>query len=451
MNILKKRLENMKNRINGVHIAVIAVSAFIVVTSVGIYQYRRAETYKRHIENGYVRAVSDILSFVDNIEMNLTKGIIVTNGAEMVKIANKIYSEASSARSSLGSLPSFDGALQSTSKFMAQVGDYVSSLTIKYLNGGEISPEEYETIEKFITYAASLKKPLASLQTELYMGHTDFDSPAPSFMMTIKETENTLADFPSLIYDGPFSDHLEKHKPRLLEGRKEITKEEAENEVKRLLGKKFEGEITYTGENSGTLPTYNFSVKQNKKDSRTLTVEITKQGGAISWLLDNRNIGDAKISPEDAQNNASSFISRYSFGKMERTYYEIQNGVAVINFASARDDIIFYPDLVKVKVALDNGEILGLECSGYISNHCERELPQFRYSDSEIKNKISPKAETIKISKCIIPTESGGEIPCYEVLCKYKDKNFLVYLNCETLKEEDILMLVTGENGSLTM
>jgi len=451
MNILKQRLINIKSRLTKVHMGIITLSAFVVISSVGIYQYRRAENYRQYIENQYMRAVSDVTMFVDNIENNLTKGIVATDAAEIVKIANLIYSQASSARSAIGQLPSFDGALGSTSKFLSQVGDYVSGLTVKYVNGGEISPEEYDTIENFINFASSLEKSLISLQDELYAGNMDFNNASPSFMMSVKETENSLADFPSLIYDGPFSDHLKDHKPKLLEGKGNITKEDAENEVKRLVGKKFEGEILYTGENAGVLPTYNFSIKHNAKDKRNVSVEITKQGGAISWFLDNRSIGERKLSIEDAKNNAYSFLSRYDFGKMQHTYYEIQNGMAVINFASVQNDVICYPDLVKIKIALDNGEILGLECGGYISNHFERNLPDFKYSDNQIKNKISPKAEPLEISKCVIPTESGGEIPCYEVLCKYKDKNFLVYLNCETLKEEDILMLVTGENGSLTI
>ena len=110
-----------------------------------------------------------------------------------------------------------------------------------------------------------------------------------------------------------------------------------------------------------------------------------------------------------------------------------------------------YPDLIKVKVSLDNGEILGLECSGFISNHKKRSLPEFKFTDEQIKNKISPKASVSKINRTLIPTQSGGEIFCYEVLCSYKNTQFLIYLNSETLKQENILMLETNENGSLAI
>lgn len=71
----------------------------------------------------------------------------------------------------------------------------------------------------------------------------------------------------------------------------------------------------------------------------------------------------------------------------------------------------------------------------------------------------------------IIPTEWGTENYCYEIKGRIKNNNngsnnnnnnennefegneendFLVYINAETGKEEDILMIVNTPNGTLT-
>ena len=43
---------------------------------------------------------------------------------------------------------------------------------------------------------------------------------------------------------------------------------------------------------------------------------------------------------------------------MKETYFLKQEGVMTINYAYSQEGVIAYPDLIKVKVALDNGCLL---------------------------------------------------------------------------------------------
>ncbi len=454
----KKRIKTMKKNITPLHGIIFTVCAFIILSSVAVYQYKRAERYNTALNNHYLSCVSDLSQYMDNIKYNLAKGMVATDGAEITKIADEIYSDASFAASALCSLPSYGTAHAKTAEFLTRLGDYTKNLSVNFENNRKISQNEYDTLENFMTWAEKVSGSAKKISEDIYgrkINLCDIETlptwESVSLASALKETESFAEGFPTLIYDGPFSDHLKENSSALLKDKPEISKTEAEEEVKKLVGKKFKGSITYMGENGGTLPTYNFSIKQNEKDTRSITVEITKKGGAISFILDSRIPSAPTLTMEDAKKNAYSFLSRYPFGKMQDTYYEIENGNAVINFAFCQGDVICYSDLVKVKVSLDTGEIAGLECGGYISNHKERTLPSFSHSEEEIKNKISPRAEALKIQKCIIPTMGGGEKFCYEVLCKYKDKNFLVYLNEENLQQEEILLLITTENGMLTI
>ena len=58
----------------------------------------------------------------------------------------------------------------------------------------------------------------------------------------------------------------------------------------------------------------------------------------------------------------------------------------------------------------------------------------------------------MKSSKmCVIPKESGKEVQCYEFTCKSNDtgEDTLVYINCDTGDEEDIMILLKSANGTL--
>ena len=51
----------------------------------------------------------------------------------------------------------------------------------------------------------------------------------------------------------------------------------------------------------------------------------------------------------------------------------------------------------------------------------------------------------------VIPTEWQSELLCYEFKGKVEDREFLVYINAENGREEDILMITNTPNGTLTM
>ena len=137
---------------------------------------------------------------------------------------------------------------------------------------------------------------------------------------------------------------------------------------------------------------------------------------------------------------------------MKVTYFEKMNNIMTVNFAYTVDEIVCYTDLIKVTVALDDGEILGLETDGYITNHTRRQFPDKTMSVAACKKMLSPYLKCVSSGKALIPTEGGKEAYCYEFKCKSDEgRNVLVYFNVRTGKEEQILILLENENGTLTI
>jgi germination protein YpeB len=125
--------------------------------------------------------------------------------------------------------------------------------------------------------------------------------------------------------------------------------------------------------------------------------------------------------------------------------------MVTINYAAVQDNVILYPDLIKVKIALDTGEICSVECTGYIYNHVVRKNVSPSISEQEAKLKVN-KAIKIKYSGlAIIPLESKEEILTYEFRGNVNDKEVLVYINANTGREENILLVLETPGGILTM
>ena len=106
--------------------------------------------------------------------------------------------------------------------------------------------------------------------------------------------------------------------------------------------------------------------------------------------------------------------------------------------------------MIKVKIALDNGEILGMETSGYLNNHTERTIEEPTISMDEAKSKLNKNLEITSEGLAIIPTEWRTEIFCYEFKGKVDNTDFLVYINAKTGKEENILVIIDTPDGILT-
>ena len=122
-----------------------------------------------------------------------------------------------------------------------------------------------------------------------------------------------------------------------------------------------------------------------------------------------------------------------------------------INYAYVQDNAVIYPDLIKLKIALDNGEVLGMETTGYLNSHFERDLPNIKVSKEEAKENLNKNLKIMSEGLAVIPTEFKTEIFCWEFKGNVEGKDFLVYINVETGKEEDVLVIRDTPNGTLTM
>ena len=194
---------------------------------------------------------------------------------------------------------------------------------------------------------------------------------------------------------------------------------------------------------------YEFQIKFTNGSNGN--IKKKKKGGHVLSFNCDRQVSDKKISENDAIDKGKEFLKNNNIGSMKETYYLTNENILTINYAYYQDETIIYPDLIKVKVALDNGEVLGIEATNYLNNHIEkRDLGNYKISSDEAKKMVSPKVQIASIDKAVIPTEYNTEINCYEIKGKIEDNDFLLFINGETGEEEDILMVVNTPNGTLT-
>lgn len=440
-----------------VWIAVLSVTTVLAAGSAAFKTWQ-ARKYRLAAESQYARAFHQMNDDVRDIEIALEKGLLVTSPRQTVTLANEINAKAESAKACLGQLPLEAVQLENTERFLSQVGDYTYSLSLKVFDDTAFSEEEYQMLRQLKDYSRELSESLSEMQEKFYEGTMTMSrmknavrAEESNIPTAFGETEKTFVDYPALIYDGPFSSHVQSRTPHMTADKQEISAGNAKAKVKEFLGERA-GVVEIASEKAGNMPTYSFVAYPVPTDrSRAVYVDVTKAGGYVAWMLDNRSVSEQKLTMEEAKQMGRAFLSIKGYYNLKESYYEVLDNVATINYAAQQDGYILYPDLIKVKVALDNGEVLGMETTGYLMNHQTRSLQTPRISAEEARAKVSPAVQTEAVTLAVIPTESGGEIECYEIRGKTAERNVLIYINTQTGLEEKILLLSESESGVLGM
>ena len=455
------KLTDWKNRLKKGHMLSVICVLLIIVAILGIILYRKQREYRQASENNYNMAFYELVDYVQNVETYLAKSMISSTPEHGAETLTHLWREANLAQAYLSRLPIESQELENTEKFLNQVSDYSYTLSRKNIYNEKLSDEDLKNLKDLHGYSVELENTLNQLSEDLNSGRFEWGELTKkgsiAFAQQVdnisKESfsnlEENFHEYSGLIYDGAFSEHLTGVEKKGLTG-EDIDENQANQKAKEFIGEENVKEISNLGySENATIPVYDFSITNNNDE--TIQISISKKGGHIVSMNSNRDVKSEIISQEEADKKAKEYLDSKGFKNMKETYYLKQEGIVTINYAYSQNDVIMYPDLIKVKVALDNGEVLGIETTGYLNNHEQRDVSKVKISKEEAKKDLNKDLKIESEQMAVIPTEWKTEILCYEFKGKVDDKEFLVYINAENGREEDILVITNTPNGTLAM
>ena len=438
-------------------------AAFAVSVGFGVQGYARAEDYRRQLDNGYRQAFTELTTAAGELDAALEKVTYATTPSLFAALCAQAYAKALAAQTALGELPYGNVELEQTAAFFAKAGDYAMAMARGARAEGVCTDESRETLRGLAAAAGELSATLQALQLQLDGGalHPEDVAAVEARLAAAAEDGGQItggsafqtveADFPqvpTLIYDGPFSEHLSSRTPQMLEGLPQVTEEEARRAAAAFAGLRAEV-FTRTSDGAGNLPAWGFSALA---DGGELYVEITKQGGQVLQMLSSRPVGEAALSRKEGVEQAAAFLEEHGYRDMAPSYFLEGDGILTVHFAPVLDGVYCYPDLVKVGVALDNGDVVSFEAHGYLMNHGAREPAAPAVSADQAAERVDPSLTVLSRQLALIPTGGEYEVLCHEFKCQNADGgHVLVYVNAATGQQERILLLLEDENGTLVI
>lgn len=445
-----KQTKNKSNAQKALPILIVAIVSLVVILTcvlIAYYQvYNSSKQSANILEGVYTSSYYSMVDNVNNLAVDLSKySTLSTNHAKASTIQNMMV-DCNYILAGLSILPINEENVVSATKFFNQVNGLCDAY-LKQLNKGEKLTIEQELV--FDKIGIVVGKIKSNFNTQNYgMYDTGFNFVDASIfdntgMNELSAGMGDLTDasieYPSMIFDGPFSTALETTNVKGLP-KEEVEQQKAYEYLRNTVYKnRDEVKIEFTNETDGDIATYDYKVAVEGKN---FNAQVSKRGCLLITLSGYAESGDPIMGGEQALELAKNYANNIGFENMDSVWLEVNKNVAYVNLAPIENNIIMYPDLVKIKVDLTSQEIIGFEAVNYALNHIDRNV-EFNAKLEDAESLLGFDYNILKTSKAVIRLDSGVEIATYEFITERIDGTYFYYINANQLEIAKVMKLVT--------
>jgi len=414
----------------------------------GLGQMRVKNQLLTRLENTYQRAFHDLAFNLGAIDAELGKATVAGSPEQaMIRLA-AVWRQAYVAQANVGQVPLGVAKLENTGRFLARIGDAVLSIASR---GTMPTAEDRQLLSVLRTQAKEMATSVAAVQatvlgdnvrwTDLEMKTLLDRAPRDSQVLgQFRALEDQIQQFPEIT----FGEHVNVARPAPLAVTAEAITQATALERARHFVRDIGADLQLVGQTEvleAELPHYSFIFAHPKDANRHIVVEVVRNGGRVFQMFNERQPQEATMDLDAALQRAHNFLGERDLSNLELLGIEEGGGSAIFTFCHIEDGILFYPDLLRVRVALDSGEILSYEGNGHVMFHRPRGNFVGQIGITEAQARLNPELEVADVRRVVIFDRQGREVLCYEFTVARGREEFLVFINAVTGREENIVRL----------
>ncbi len=443
----------MNRRRNVIIVAVLGI-VFMLFIFLGFRAFEAGNAYNQDLQYTYTKSLGQFTEYLSKTVNALDKSKYCQTVSGHLSIAMQIMESGTGAKVAMSYLPFSENSSETVETHISTAYDFALYMSEKTGRNEEVTQEDRDNYQILYEGMLAIFEEFSEIRSEIELGNYSLGKTGSILSKTLNlpqspQFDSGLADFSQQItdmavieYDGQFSEHIENRVPLYLEGKEEVTQEEALELAAKFLGVEVDS-LSYNGMSEGSITAYEI-VGDNS------TIRITKQGGEALYYKKYNETTTANHSYETALEKAKETLKEAGYEDIAETHYVINDNICTINFASVQEDVIMYPDLITISVELDKGEMVEFFSEGYLMNHKEREDLVPALDENTASQSVSKDLKIENIDVAIIPSSGKNEVLCYEFICLDEDdRAILVYINGENGLEENIFIVNRTEFGSI--
>lgn len=423
----------------------------------GYQEHKEKNAVLVHAENNYQRAFHDLNYQLDLLHDKIGTTLAMNSRKSLSPALIEVWRITSEAQNDVGQLPLALMPFNKTEEFLYDIGNFSYRTAVRDLEKEPLTDQEYKNLKSLYSQSSEIQDELRKVQyaviknnlrwmdVELALASND-ETVDNTIIDGFKTVEKKVSGYTETNAQNPTflstneKDDIYQH----VEG-KRISKKEAVAIAKKYAN--FEGDVKVRVEENGKGSDYGFySVSLLEKATDVeVNMDITKKGGYPIWYLNNRTVKQAKLDLNQAYTKASNFLKNHQFDSLDLFESSQYGQIGLFTFVASVDGVRVYPDSVKVKVALDDGSIIGFSADEYLQAHKLRSIDDAKISADKAKEHINSQVKIMEQREAIIINDIGEEVLCYEFLGVIDNDTYRIFINAKDGQEEKVEKLKNSE------
>ncbi len=412
----------------------------------GYGQMLQKDRVMQQAESQYQRAFHQVIDHTMNIESRLSKVLVSTNSKQQITDLENAKQHATVAREVMGQLPLSTVQMGKTTAFFGSVVDTADALALKLLDGEKLSADDLKNLTDLHSAALYARDQLYQVSQVANSGRMRWmDAEKLSATDYNGVVKNPLVEN-LLRFDGGLKVNAAPAsvKPYKALTGADVSVQQATDVATRFLGDLAQpNTLRMVREVPGETPLYFFD--GTNVTGQHLAMEVTRKGGRPMWFLAQRIPKSHTLDKNQAIAKAQDFLqSRGALlsGGTSLTFaavtYAESDNIALVALVPKQNDVLLYPDTVQVKVALDNGEVIGFNARDFLRNHTDRGNLQTTLTEQQARAKVSPNLTVQNVRKAIVQNDRNQEVLTWEVRGTANNLPYQVFINANDGTEETI-------------
>ena len=429
-------------------IAIVALAVGVAGTAAwGYKEHQEKNAILIQAENTYQRAFHELTYNIDLMHDKIGTAIAMNSRERLSPQLAEIWRLTSDSLSNVGQLPLTLLPFNKTEEFLSNIGEFTYRTAIRDLKKDPLSDKELETLENLYTQAGEIKDELRQVQHTAMENNLRWMDVQLALATEDEQADNTIIDgfktvekkiegFSEGNVDSSISGtSSEDHQYENIDG-KEISEEKALEYSKGIFNIKQTQDLRITGSGDGAdIPLYSISYEDKNKSAY---LDLTQKGGHPMTLLVDRPVNNKTISLNEGYKKAEEYIQKHDFENMELLNSSEYGNIGIYTFIYNQNGVRVFADAIEVKVALDNGDILGLTANNYFLNHHKRDIPEPTLSSKEARDFVNPSVGIQEEFLAVITNDLGEEVLTYEFLGILGDDTYRIFINAMDGTEEKV-------------
>lgn len=427
------------------------------VSYYGYNEHKEKNAILIQSENTYQRAFHDLSYQMDILHDKIGSTLAMNSRQSISPALTDVWRITSEAQTDVGQLPLALMTFSKTEEFLSDIGDFSFRTAVRDLDKEPLNEEEYTRLQKLYSQAGEIQDELRKVQSHVMSENLRWMDVERSLAARDENGDNTIIDGFQTV-EKKVSGYTEnpgagqsyataKQKTENYEHLtgKEISKKQAAALARDYAGMGKESKATVHENGKGSKFGFYSITLEDEKGKTSLNMDLTKKGGYPIWFIRDRDINEANLSLNEAEKKARAFIKEHDFDSLELYESTQYDHTGLFNFVTTVDGVRVYPDSVKVKVALDDGSVVGFSAEEYLKTNKKRKLTEPELSVEEAKKKINQKVKIMEESKALILNDLGEETLCYEFLGTVGPETYRIFINAADGSEEKVERLKEPE------